>query len=145
MYAFIHWIGTGKTTVEPREGIRKMANSVSKNAMFLMINDAAASDLASVRAWLGDRDVRFYEARDIFDAIDEFCDFTVEVQPDLILVPSKAGSDDADWARKMIDVVAPDLASDVVFFSVSSLGLTRGLPRETRETRTAASRSIPSA
>ena len=87
--------------------------------MFLMIDSTSVADLNLVRGWLAGHDLRFYEARDIFDAIDEFCDFTSVDQPDLILIPSSRGSFDSDLAKKMIDKVVPDLAADVLFLSVS--------------------------
>jgi len=62
----------------------------------------------------------FYEASDVFDAMDEFCDFTVDSSPDVILIPVNSMDLGAVEAERMFGAIAPDQEPNVVVFSKRS-------------------------
>lgn len=97
-----------------------MTNQISKASIFVLVDEADLQDLELIKGWLGDREVTYYQARNIFDALDELCDFTVRTPPDLILVPTDGHSQNADLARKMIHDVAPEMATAVLTLSRSA-------------------------
>ena len=88
--------------------------------VLLLVDDERTLEWNSIRTWLSGRNMVFYEASDVFDALDELCDFTVGSSPDLILIPVNSRDLGADDAERMLGTIAPEAESNVVVFSKNS-------------------------
>ncbi len=68
--------------------------STHRPVSVLLMNRQSPAEYESLKRWLSSQHLACYEAKDMSDAIDELCDFTVAGFPEVILIPatSLAGS-----------------------------------------------------
>ncbi|MEJ7847539.1 MAG: hypothetical protein WKF92_05570 [Pyrinomonadaceae bacterium] len=92
-------------------------NSVNQHPPILLLLDgSAAGDASSIKQWFENSRYLTWEATDIFDAIEEISDFTVQNRPDVVLIESNSRYKDMLFIRTLVESLPGDAHMPVIDF-----------------------------
>ena len=84
--------------------------------ILLLIDGSTAGDTNSIKLWFENSRYLTWEATDIFDAIEEISDFTVQNRPDVVLIETSPRYKDTLFIRTIVESLPGDAHMPVIDF-----------------------------
>lgn len=84
--------------------------------ILLLIDGSIAGDAISIKQWFENSRYLTWEASDIFDAIEEISDFTVQNRPDVVLIETNSRYKDTVFIRTLVESLPGDAHMPVIDF-----------------------------
>ncbi len=84
--------------------------------ILLLLDGSTAGDTSSIKLWFENSRYLTWEAADIFDAIEEISDFTVQNRPDVVLIETSSRYKDTHFIRTLVESLPGDAHMPVIDF-----------------------------
>ena len=86
----------------------------------LVVDREISDDAAAAKEWVEQSPYNSCEAHDVFEAIEEMADFTMEFRPDVIVLDADCCEDEAEGVKHTLDAIH---TSQVPVLAVSDAGI----------------------
>ena len=92
-------------------------SSINQHPPILLLLDGSTEGHAtSIKQWFENSRYLTWEAADIFDAIEEISDFTVQNRPDVVLIETSSRNKDKHFIRTLVESLPGDAHMPVIDF-----------------------------
>ena len=86
----------------------------------LVVDREISDDAAAAKQWVEQSPYNSCEAHDVFEALEEMADFTMEFRPDVIVLDADCCEDEAEGVKHTLDAIH---TSQVPVLAVSDAGI----------------------